>query len=1459
MKILKYIGLGVLLVLLLVLLFSGVVLFVPAVQTAIVQQITTHIDQTTGAHSRVGKVSFSPLSGLTIDELLLQDPQKDTLAYVGELQVAWDFSGLVQSEKTIEKIRLDSVIAHVDMSKEQPNYQYLMDAFGVVEDPNAPVDTTASTLRLALDDIAFSRLWLDFEDSTTAVNAYWHEGQVKAVKVNLADEIYRIASVDSDSLNAHVVMIPSDSVAQAPEPTDSTNTDSPSRLQFYLGHLGLKRHMITYATHRGNLRKGTVFDPDNIGIQQLELSVDSIGYRSEEMYAKLNGLSFYEHNGFHMKKLSSRLRMKGEDLYLIALAFRSDDSKMDLDAHLRYKGVERGKLAQNIFDLKLEDFYLGAHDINYWGAKTAGLRLTPEDYIQGYGTSDIKGGKGKIFLQLNTSRESQLTLNGAFKTHNGAPRLYMDSLLVKSHFKEATWLMTEQEWNANPHPDSIYIATHGWLDEHGVSVNGQVNSDWGKMSLVADLLNIDDLPRLKYDADLKFDDFRVQRIVGEQVPDHLNGHITAHGQGTEFPQLTTAFTIEHFGFDYLQKSYRGIEGNGQWKDGIFEINIDSELSDLPLMVKADGHYGDQIDVQWKIHLDPLDLSNFGVMDQMFKLGFNSDGKAKMVGEKINVDGNIDDLSIQQKTVDTGFDHLSIQAYYDGDSVHTDVSGDPLDLHMEGVVDPDKWQNYFKTLATGTLDKARDRNIIPWISLKVNWKKHDLYTSGLIPGLLNLERGGLLFVWDDRQSKFNLKIDMPELKMDSLQVYGFNGAILNDSTERESKELGFKVQLDSAFLADGSRVQTLWDGQIFADSLVSKINVRYNNDTIKTGFDCYRDLLKVDDKKAGFAFENLQYNKMLIGNIFLDVISQKPEIYDAKLLIKGKQRLKGEAHIDLNKSPLYAKGFIDLDTVDLHTYQPMMKSTLDSLSGIIQGKVDFEYKNEKPIVDGALNFIDVFTRLKEYPMDLLLKNESVKLTKSAVIFKHFGLTDHNGKRLELKGDIGLTDNYPMDLKIEADPFLALDAPKTKQAQAFGQLNISTDLSIQGSAFEPKIEGEFNVLDKTDLFVRTPESQGAPSGHDKVIRFVKPDEELEQMLTEAVEDSLDMGFLGPEVHMSIGIDPKAKFTVLVDEYSGDRLEISGRSDLSLNYLPNGTTGLNGNFEVESGFYQLSFYGLVKKRFDFVKGSRITFTGTPESGLLDLTARYNISTAPYPIMVQRIDLGAAGQEKALKKKQNFYIDINIGNQIADPKISFSLGMPERDQGIFSGDVYARITEINRDEVLRNKQAVAVLITNSFLPDENASGGGNVMENVARSSVSQLVESSLNRLSNNLVKGVDINFAIDNYGDDLASSATEVGLNVSKSLYNDRLQVSVGGNMTLDNEQQSGSSQINEDIEIEYMLTQDGRYRLRGFRYRDNDDLLTQDLLTQGLSIVFSKDYNGVLKLFGKDNDKEKKNDQK
>jgi len=77
-------------------------------------------------------------------------------------------------------------------------------------------------------------------------------------------------------------------------------------------------------------------------------------------------------------------------------------------------------------------------------------------------------------------------------------------------------------------------------------------------------------------------------------------------------------------------------------------------------------------------------------------------------------------------------------------------------------------------------------------------------------------------------------------------------------------------------------------------------------------------------------------------------------------------------------------------------------------------------------------------------------------------------------------------------------------------------------------------------------------------------------------------------------NLEIAPDAKFTVQIDPKSGDYLTVSGSAKLDIDIDRSGKQSVNGTYEVKSGNYQVSFYGLVKKSFSIEPGSTVTCLG-------------------------------------------------------------------------------------------------------------------------------------------------------------------------------------------------------------------------------------------------------------------------
>jgi hypothetical protein len=295
------------------------------------------------------------------------------------------------------------------------------------------------------------------------------------------------------------------------------------------------------------------------------------------------------------------------------------------------------------------------------------------------------------------------------------------------------------------------------------------------------------------------------------------------------------------------------------------------------------------------------------------------------------------------------------------------------------------------------------------------------------------------------------------------------------------------------------------------------------------------------------------------------------------------------------------------------------------------------------------------------------------------------------------------------------------------------------------------------------------------------------------------------------------------------------------------PSGKISLTGRYEVADGSYNLSVGPMGKKNFRLVKGSTIVWTGDPMSANVDLTALYEVNAAP-------IDLIGNPEDATAKTKLPIQVYLMMEDELMKPKISFRLDLPENERGALNGVVYTRLQQVNRDESELNKQVFALLALNRFIannPFQSLAGGGGGVSTMARSSVSKLLTEQLNNLASDLIQGVELNFGVnssEDYSTGSLEQKTDLEVGLSKKLLNDRLTVTVGSSFGLEGPQtqSSNSSNIAGNVNVEYALSADGRYRLRAYRRNQTEAIVEGQIIETGLGFALVVDYNKFKQIF-------------
>lgn len=215
-------------------------------------------------------------------------------------------------------------------------------------------------------------------------------------------------------------------------------------------------------------------------------------------------------------------------------------------------------------------------------------------------------------------------------------------------------------------------------------------------------------------------------------------------------------------------------------------------------------------------------------------------------------------------------------------------------------------------------------------------------------------------------------------------------------------------------------------------------------------------------------------------------------------------------------------------------------------------------------------------------------------------------------------------------------------------------------------------------------------------------------------------------------------------------------------------------------------------------------------------------------------------------------FNVYLNIDGELLQPKISFGLDMPEEEQGSIGGQVYGRVQQINQQESELNKQVFSLLVLNRFYPDSGSDGSSGGFATVARDNLNDAVSDQLNAFSNKLLgsTGIELDFGLNSYTDyqgDAPSERTQLDIAAQKRLFNDRLTVRVGSEVDIEGSSSTGEeTPLIGNVSLEYTITKDGRYRLKGFRKSEFENVIDGQTIVSGIAIIFTQEFNRFSELW-------------
>ncbi len=601
--------------------------------------------------------------------------------------------------------------------------------------------------------------------------------------------------------------------------------------------------------------------------------------------------------------------------------------------------------------------------------------------------------------------------------------------------------------------------------------------------------------------------------------------------------------------------------------------------------------------------------------------------------------------------------------------------------------------------------------------------------------------------------------------------------------------------------------------------------------------------------------NLEVLEAPLGRLTLNAKSRGSNSYDFNLAIKD-----GNVDLDLTGDYLAdevaAKLDLDLDLnkFNLVALDGFTGGEITNGEGFISGNMKVSGTTVEPVFNGEFKFNDAKFEVAMLNASFLFENELLKLDNAGIYFDNFKIQDEDRNTFVMDGSI-LTETYlnpSFDLNFVADNFQVLNSTKEDNDLFYGVASFDATAQLTGHLLLPKLDLDLKVGPDTDVTYIVPEAELDIVERDGVVIFVNR-EDPDDILTKSKEESVVIS--GYEVNANISITDDAIFNMVVDQETGDNLSASGEGDLNYSILPNGRTTLTGRIDISSGHYEMSLYNLVKRRFEIVDGSTITWNGDPYDANLDASAVYKVETSASGLMASQIS--GADQSIAGKFRQelDFLVYLNVDGELMQPVLTFNLDMPEDEQGAIGGQVYGRVQQLNTQEGELNKQVFSLLVLNKFFPESGTDSSGGGAATVARDNLNQALSDQLNMLSGKILgeSGLELDFGLDSFTDYQGANPeerTQLEVAAQKKLLDDRLIVRVGSNVDIQGSDQTPgqSNPIIGNVSLEYLLTENGKYRLKGFRMNRYDNVIDGQLIVSGIALIFTQEFNKFKELFEK-----------
>ena len=542
-------------------------------------------------------------------------------------------------------------------------------------------------------------------------------------------------------------------------------------------------------------------------------------------------------------------------------------------------------------------------------------------------------------------------------------------------------------------------------------------------------------------------------------------------------------------------------------------------------------------------------------------------------------------------------------------------------------------------------------------------------------------------------------------------------------------------------------------------------------------------------------------------------------------------LKPESGLDLN---------IEANELNLKFLEHYMKSIANDIKGRATGKVHFYGKFKGLNLDGAV-MTDASMNFDILNTHFAIK-DTILLAPTGLTFNNIHISDMEGHSGRMNGYLHFQHfkNLNYRFEIQANNMLVMNTKESTDMPFYGTVYGTGNALLTGNAIQGLDVNVAMTTNRNSIFTYINGSVASATSNqfikfvDKTprrtiqdsIQIISYYEQLQQKRQEAEEEQKT------DIRLNILVDatPDATMKIIMDPVAGDYISGKGTGNIRTEFYNKGDVKMFGSYQINQGVYKFSLQEVIRKDFVIKNGSTITFNGAPLDANLDIQASYTVNSASLNDLIPE-------ESSSIIQQPNVKVNciMNLSGILVRPTIKLGIELPnERDE------VQTLVRNYISTEEQMNMQILYLLgIGKFYTEDARNNQNSNVMSSVLSSTLSGQLNNALSQVfeTNNWNIGTNISTGDKGWTD------MEVEGILSGQLLNNRLLIN--GNFGYRDNPMANTNFVG-DFEAEWLINRSGDIRLKAYNETNDRYYTKTNLTTQGVGIMYKKDFNKWSDLF-------------